>query len=91
MERTLVVGDIHGCRVELEALLEKCDYPILASVWCWPGISIAKGPDSAGVLALARQLGAPRGAGQPRCARAARFAQAEAPRAPTLRRPSCAR
>lgn len=57
MERTVVVGDIHGCRDELEELLQKCDYDpgqrlVLA------GDLIVKGPNSPGVLALARKLGA---------------------------------
>lgn len=55
--RTLVVGDVHGCRGELEDLLQKIphrpsDRLILV------GDLVAKGPDSAGVVRLARELGA---------------------------------
>lgn len=49
--RTLVVGDIHGCREELEDLLEAADFDdgdALVSV----GDLVAKGPDSRGVLDL---------------------------------------
>jgi len=57
MSRTLFIGDIHGCLHELEDLLEASAYAegtrlILA------GDLVAKGPDSLGVLRLARKLGA---------------------------------
>ena len=57
MVRTIVVGDIHGCRDELEALVAKCgrtpgDRLVLA------GDLVAKGPDSPGVVARAREWGA---------------------------------
>ena len=53
--RTLVVGDVHGCREELERLLAACaltssDRVILV------GDLVAKGPDSQGVVELARKL-----------------------------------
>ena len=56
MERTIVVGDVHGCREELEALLGKLAWQkgerlILAGDLC------AKGPDSQGVVQLARESG----------------------------------
>lgn len=55
--RTIVVGDVHGCRAELERLLERCgrtddDRVILV------GDLVAKGPDSRGVVRVARALGA---------------------------------
>jgi predicted phosphodiesterase len=55
MQRTLVVGDVHGCREELEDLLKvagfgKGDRLVLA------GDLVAKGPDSQGVVQLAREL-----------------------------------
>jgi hypothetical protein len=55
--RTLVVGDVHGCREELEQLLVKAglqpgDTLVLA------GDLTAKGPDSQGVVQLARERGA---------------------------------
>jgi hypothetical protein len=55
MDRTIVVGDIHGCREELEQLvLGECGWqPGQALVFV--GDLVAKGPDSAGVVRLARQ------------------------------------
>jgi hypothetical protein len=53
----LIVGDVHGCREELEDLLE-------ASGWedddelVLVGDLVAKGPDSLGVIRLVRELGA---------------------------------
>ena len=57
MQRTIVVGDVHGCREELEALVKKCGWEagerlVLA------GDLVAKGPDSPGVVARAREWGA---------------------------------
>ena len=53
--RTLIVGDIHGCREELEDLLQESGWEAgdqLVSV----GDLVAKGPDSRGVLRLFREL-----------------------------------
>lgn len=55
--RTLVVGDVHGCLDELRALIKKAgvtgdDRVVLV------GDLVAKGPDSAGVVAWARESGA---------------------------------
>lgn len=53
--RTLIVGDIHGCREELEDLLEQSGFEEgdqLVSV----GDLVAKGPDSLGVVRLFREL-----------------------------------
>lgn len=57
MQRTIFIGDVHGCLHELEELLESCAYAqgdrvVLA------GDLVAKGPDSLGVLRLAHRLGA---------------------------------
>lgn len=57
MERTVIVGDVHGCRAELEDLIRVCGWQrggrlILA------GDLVAKGPDSQGVVQLAREWGA---------------------------------
>jgi hypothetical protein len=57
MERTIVVGDVHGCREELEELVRLCGWQpgqrlVLA------GDLVAKGPDSRGVIARAREWGA---------------------------------
>ncbi|HMF41185.1 MAG TPA: metallophosphoesterase [Polyangia bacterium] len=55
--RTLVIGDVHGCLDELLALITKAgitagDRVVLV------GDLVAKGPDSAGVVAWARESGA---------------------------------
>ena len=54
--RHLVVGDVHGCLAELELLLDLVADPARALVFV--GDLVAKGPDSRGVLALARERGA---------------------------------
>jgi len=57
MERTIVVGDVHGCRAELEALTKACGFgPGQRLVLV--GDIVAKGPDSAGVMAFVRAQGA---------------------------------
>jgi len=55
--RTLIVGDVHGCREELQDLLQESgwdedDKLVLV------GDLVAKGPDSLGVIRLVRELGA---------------------------------
>lgn len=55
--RTVIVGDVHGCLDELEELLRTC-----AVAWghdrvVLVGDLVAKGPDSRGVLQLARERG----------------------------------
>ena len=57
MQPTIVVGDVHGCLDELRRLLAACGYHrgdrlVLA------GDLVAKGPDSQGVVQLAREEGA---------------------------------
>jgi hypothetical protein len=54
---TIVIGDIHGCAAEFEALLRACEYSAGDRV-VLVGDVVAKGPDSRGVLALARECGA---------------------------------
>jgi len=56
MQRTIIVGDVHGCVEELRLLLRKCgqakgDRVVLA------GDLVAKGPDSQGVVQFAREDG----------------------------------
>ncbi|HXU80598.1 MAG TPA: metallophosphoesterase, partial [Polyangia bacterium] len=54
MQRTIVVGDVHGCADELQDLLKACGYARgdrLALV----GDLVAKGPDSQGVLQFLRE------------------------------------
>jgi len=55
--RTIIVGDVHGCRSELEALLERVAFAggdRLVMV----GDLVARGPDSLGVLDVVRRTGA---------------------------------
>ena len=57
MGRTVIVGDVHGCRRELEQLLDRCSFGAgdrLISV----GDLVARGPDSLGVLDVIRRTGA---------------------------------
>jgi hypothetical protein len=57
MARTVIVGDLHGCRAELEALLAKAAFSSddrLVMV----GDLVVRGPDPAGALDLLLKLGA---------------------------------
>jgi predicted phosphodiesterase len=57
MASTIAVGDVHGCADELDALLRACERgPGDAVVLV--GDLVAKGPDSRGVLAIVREVGA---------------------------------
>jgi hypothetical protein len=55
MPRTILVGDVHGCLVELERLLDRlalgCEDRLI-----FVGDLLARGPNSAGVVALCRRL-----------------------------------
>lgn len=53
-DRTLFIGDVHGCLNELERLLVLADFSKKTRL-VLAGDLINKGPDSAGVLALARE------------------------------------
>jgi len=55
--RTLIVGDVHGCREELEDLLRESGWEE-GDQLAFVGDLVAKGPDSLGVIRLARELGA---------------------------------
>jgi len=55
--RTILIGDVHGCLDELQALLTKCGATRGERI-VFVGDLVAKGPDSQGVVALARELGA---------------------------------
>ncbi len=55
--RTVIVGDVHGCRAELEALLGRVAFDT-GDRLVFVGDLIARGPDSIGVLDIARQKGA---------------------------------
>jgi hypothetical protein len=54
---TIVVGDVHGCSEELRDLLDACRFGPGDSL-VLVGDLVNKGPDSHGVLALVRELGA---------------------------------
>jgi hypothetical protein len=55
--RTIIVGDVHGCRGELEALLERVAFGS-GDRLIFVGDLVARGPDSLGVLDVARRTGA---------------------------------
>jgi hypothetical protein len=57
VDRTIIVGDVHGCRDELECLLRLCGW-IRGERLILAGDLVAKGPDSQGVVELARTWGA---------------------------------
>lgn len=54
--RTLVVGDVHGCREELEALLRAAGFKAGKDRLVFCGDLIDRGPDPHGVVKLAREL-----------------------------------
>lgn len=55
--RTIVIGDVHGCLRELEALLERVRPGPADALW-FAGDLVNRGPDSGGVVRLVRALGA---------------------------------
>jgi Calcineurin-like phosphoesterase len=55
--RTIFVGDVHGCANELHALLEQVKFSS-GDRLVLVGDLIARGPDSRGVLRIARETGA---------------------------------
>jgi hypothetical protein len=55
--RTIIVGDVHGCRLELEALLDRVSFAS-GDRLVFVGDLVARGPDSLGVLDVARRTGA---------------------------------
>src|SRR6202050_4188352 len=57
MGRTVIVGDVHGCRREVEQLLEKVAFAA-GDRLVFVGDLIARGPDSLGVLDIVRRTGA---------------------------------
>lgn len=54
--RTIVIGDVHGCLAELVELLRRCGADSADRV-VLVGDLVAKGPDSQGVVQLARERG----------------------------------
>src|SRR5688500_18400568 len=57
MGRTVIVGDVHGCREELDALLDKVGFAT-GDRLIFVGDLVARGPASLGVLDIARRTGA---------------------------------
>lgn len=55
--RTIIVGDVHGCRTELEDLLDRVAFAS-GDRLVFVGDLVARGPDSLGVLDVARRTGA---------------------------------
>ncbi len=55
--RTIIVGDVHGCREELEELLDRVAFTS-GDRLVFVGDLIARGPDSLGVLDIVRTTGA---------------------------------
>jgi hypothetical protein len=55
--RTIIIGDVHGCRRELEGLLDRIGFRS-GDRLVFVGDLIARGPDSLGVLDVARRTGA---------------------------------
>lgn len=55
--RTIVIGDVQGCRDETEDLLARCGHTASDRV-VFVGDLVAKGPDSAGVIDLCLKIGA---------------------------------
>jgi len=53
--KTLIVGDVHGCREELEQLIEEAGLDPKRDQLIFVGDLVAKGPDSKGVLKLAQK------------------------------------
>jgi len=56
--RLIFVGDIHGCKEELQALLKMVQFDPKKDHLITTGDMIAKGPDSLGTVDLLREIGA---------------------------------
>ena len=55
MGRAIIIGDVHGCRRELVALLERLAIGEEDQV-CFVGDVVARGPDSLGVMTVIRDI-----------------------------------
>ena len=56
--RLVIIGDVHGCKDELVRLLDKVSFDPATDHLIFTGDLLSKGPDSFGVVDLARELGA---------------------------------
>ncbi|KAL2820496.1 Metallo-dependent phosphatase-like protein [Aspergillus cavernicola] len=56
--RLIVIGDVHGCKTELERLLDEVSFNTTHDHLIFTGDLIEKGPDSLGVVDLAREYNA---------------------------------
>jgi hypothetical protein len=56
MSRTIIIGDVHGCAAELDALLERVALRSEDRVY-FVGDLVARGPDGIGVLRILRAVG----------------------------------
>ncbi|KAF2456328.1 Metallo-dependent phosphatase-like protein [Lineolata rhizophorae] len=57
-KRLVVIGDVHGCKSELVKLLDKLSFDSSRDHLVLAGDLVSKGPDSAGVIDFARNVGA---------------------------------
>ncbi|KAF2714629.1 ser/Thr protein phosphatase-like protein family [Pleomassaria siparia CBS 279.74] len=57
-KRLIVIGDVHGCKEELQALLEKVGFDADNDHVILTGDMINKGPDSPGVVSFVEKIGA---------------------------------
>ena len=57
MKRVIVVGDVHGCRTELERLLKEVAFRAADDRLVFTGDLVDRGPDPKAVLRLVRELG----------------------------------
>lgn len=55
VKRTIIVGDVHGCIEEAEIIVKACGFEPGESV-VFVGDLVGRGPDSKGVLELARRI-----------------------------------
>ncbi|HEV8114425.1 MAG TPA: metallophosphoesterase [Planctomycetota bacterium] len=58
MKRRIFIGDVQGCREELERLLERVGFDATRDELQPVGDFVNRGPDSVGVLRLCKKLGA---------------------------------